>query len=211
MATERVKREGAGGAVSSRGGAIRHGEGRRGEILDAALGLIAEQGFDAVTHRRVAAAAGVPLGSTTYYFDSREHLLREAFRRYLTRVSRDLESLAASLKREATKDALLDFLVQFTEREFADGAVIIVEYELVLFAVRDGSLAAELHAWQDGMAADLAEALELLGVSRPFDAARAVIQLVRGYELEQLTRGEPRSEDLRRRVGVLLDAYLQAN
>ena len=88
-------------------------------------------------------------------------------------------------------------------------AVIIIEYELVLFAARDGSLAEELQVWQNGMAADLAEALEHLGATRPFDAARAVIQLVRGYELEQLTRGEARSKELRRRLSVLLDAYLK--
>ena len=60
----------------------------------AALSLIAQQGFAAVTHRRVAAAAGVPLGSTTYYFDSREHLLREAFRRFLALLSEDLAAAA---------------------------------------------------------------------------------------------------------------------
>ena len=184
-------------------------DGRRGEILDAALALIAAEGFAAVTHRRVAGAAGVPLGSTTYYFDSREHLLREAFRRYLAQIRAELAAFSAELKRAPSVDGLLDFLVRFTEREVADRAVIATEYELVLFAARDGSLAEELHAWQDGMAADLAQALEALGATRPFDAAHAVIQLVRGYELEQLTRGEPRSQDLRRRLSVVLDAYLK--
>ena len=185
-------------------------EGRREAILDAALKLIAQQGFASVTHRRVAAAAGVPLGSTTYYFDSRDHLLADAFRRYLHLVSAELDAAAADLKRAPSLEGFLDFLVRFTEREVQDEAVLIVEYELVLFAARDGSLAEELHAWQDGMVADLAEALELLDARRPFDAARAVIQLVRGYELEQLTRGESRSDDLRRRVELLLSAYLDA-
>ena len=157
----------------------------------------------------MAAAAGVPLGSTTYYFESRDHLLREAFRRYLEAVSQGLAEAAAALKRAPSVDALLDFLVGFTEWEVQDQAVIVVENELVLFAARDGSLAEELHAWQDGMAADLAEALEALGATRPFDAARAVIQMVRGYELEQLTRREARSEDLRRRLTVLLTGYLE--
>lgn len=182
--------------------------GRRGVILDAALNLIARQGFASVTHRRVAAAADVPLGSTTYYFDSGEHLLREAFARHLASVSQELSAAATELKQAASLDLLLDFMIRFTEREVQDGAAIVIEYELVLFAARDESLAQMLHAWQDGLVSDLAEVLEEIGAGRPFEAARAVIQLVRGYELEQLTRREARSEDLRRRLDLLIAPYL---
>ncbi|MEM7413288.1 MAG: TetR family transcriptional regulator [Myxococcota bacterium] len=186
-------------------------EGRRETILDAALGLIARQGFAAVSHRRVAAAAGVPLGSTTYYFESREHLLREAFRRYLAQTSAELADGARALKERPTLARALDYLLAYTEREVADRAVIVTEYELVLFAARDGSLAEELHAWYDAMVADLAEVLERLGARTPFDAARAVFQMVRGYELEALTRGEPRTADLRRRLETLLTSYLASS
>lgn len=185
-------------------------DGRRGEILEAALALIAEQGFAAVTHRRVAARAGVPLGSTTYYFDSRDHLLRDAFRRFLSRLSTELGEAADALKREPSVERLLDFLVDLTEAEIHDVAVIVVEYELVLFAARDGSLADELHRWQDTLVGDLAEGLQALGAPDPAAAARAVVHLVRGYEFEQLTRGTPRSEDLRSRLRHVLASYLDA-
>ena len=58
------------------------GEERKTQMLNATLRLIAAGGVDSVTHRRVAEAAGVPLGSTTYHFESREHLLQEAFEHY---------------------------------------------------------------------------------------------------------------------------------
>src|SRR5919107_1137181 len=48
---------------------------RRSVILDAALRVIAEQGMRALTHRAVDAAAGLPGGSTSYYFRSRAALL----------------------------------------------------------------------------------------------------------------------------------------
>lgn len=184
-------------------------DGRRGEILDAALTLIADQGFDSVTHRRVATAAGVPLGSTTYYFESRGHLLSEAFRRYLAQVSGTIDRMAEAAKQNASVRGLIDFLVEFTEREFQDEALLITEYELLLFAARDGSLAAELHAWQDGLVASLAEVFVTLGAEAPVDAARSVIHLVRGYEQEQLTRGAASSDDLRRRLEVVIEAYLE--
>ena len=49
---------------------------RREEILRAALRLIGSRGMHHVTHRDVAAEAGVPLGSTTYYFATKEELLQ---------------------------------------------------------------------------------------------------------------------------------------
>jgi DNA-binding transcriptional regulator YbjK len=56
------------------------GEARREAILRAALAVTAAHGTDGVTHRAVAAEAGVPLSATTYWFSSRDELLEEAFR-----------------------------------------------------------------------------------------------------------------------------------
>lgn len=52
---------------------------RRDTIIDAALAVITELGVHKTTHRRIAAAADVPLGSLTYYFDSLDDLLGQAF------------------------------------------------------------------------------------------------------------------------------------
>lgn len=51
---------------------------RRRRVLDAALRLADEGGFEAVQMRDVAAAAGVALGTVYRYFDSKERLLLEA-------------------------------------------------------------------------------------------------------------------------------------
>ncbi|MFI7611149.1 TetR/AcrR family transcriptional regulator [Nonomuraea terrae] len=52
---------------------------RRATLLTAAVDLLTEGGFAAVTHRAVAQRAQLPLAATTYYFTSRDHLLAEAF------------------------------------------------------------------------------------------------------------------------------------
>ncbi|HEX4815516.1 MAG TPA: TetR family transcriptional regulator [Nonomuraea sp.] len=52
---------------------------RRAALLAAAVDLLTEGGFAAVTHRAVAHRAHLPLASTTYYFTSRDQLLAEAF------------------------------------------------------------------------------------------------------------------------------------
>lgn len=52
---------------------------RRETIIEAALAVITELGVHRTSHRRVAAEAGVPLGSLTYYFESLDDLLGQAF------------------------------------------------------------------------------------------------------------------------------------
>ncbi|HWE88324.1 MAG TPA: TetR family transcriptional regulator [Pseudonocardiaceae bacterium] len=45
-------------------------------ILDTALRLFAERGYERTTMRAVAAEAGVSVGNAYYYFDSKEHLVQ---------------------------------------------------------------------------------------------------------------------------------------
>ncbi|HET6503407.1 MAG TPA: TetR family transcriptional regulator, partial [Amycolatopsis sp.] len=51
------------------------GERRRTALIEAAYQLLVEGGFEAVRHRAVAERAGLPLASTTYYFDSLDDLI----------------------------------------------------------------------------------------------------------------------------------------
>ncbi len=48
---------------------------RRERILQATLDTIAAHGVRAVTHRKIATCANVPLGSLTYYFSGIEALI----------------------------------------------------------------------------------------------------------------------------------------
>lgn len=53
----------------------------RSSIIDAALQLFREQGYEATTMRAIAGAAGVSLGSAYYYFDSKQHLIQAFYDR----------------------------------------------------------------------------------------------------------------------------------
>lgn len=52
---------------------------KRTVILNAAIELLLSEGLKGVTHRHVAAAAGVPVGSIGYYYSSREKLVATCF------------------------------------------------------------------------------------------------------------------------------------
>ena len=183
-------------------------EDRRATILDATLRLIAAEGVDAITHRRVAAAAGVPLGSTTYYFESREHLLREAFRRYLAQVQAQLARAGKAFHDAPTADGLVDYLVETTQRGFEDEALMLAEYELTLFAARDAEIAEALHAWDALVISRLAQSLEKIGTTQPFDAAKTLLHLIRGHELDSLSRHDAAPDDLRRRLQRVVAALV---
>jgi DNA-binding transcriptional regulator YbjK len=180
-------------------------DGRAGAILDAVLRVIAAEGAEAVTHRRVAAEAGVPLGSTTYYFASRDDLVREAFRRFVAQVFASLADLESALLRP-TRASLVASIVEIERRDALDPQVMLVEYELIVRAARDPVLAAEFRAYERTLASKLAEALERLGAPQPFDAARTLIAIVRGFELGGLTGEADGPPDLARRLAPVVAA-----
>src|SRR4051794_6151712 len=75
----------------------RYDPGRRDRIIDACLDVIAEHGVAGTSHRKVAEAADVPLGSMTYHFAGMEDLLHEALSRFADHASAQLESALASV------------------------------------------------------------------------------------------------------------------
>ena len=58
----------------------RRGETSRAAILEAALDLFQDRGYDATTMRAIAERAGASLGSSYHYFPSKEHLVLEFYR-----------------------------------------------------------------------------------------------------------------------------------
>jgi DNA-binding transcriptional regulator YbjK len=89
---------------------------RRYALVSAAADLLCEGGFDAVRHRAVAARAGLPLASTTYYFSSLDDLIAKAVEHVGTRETEQLHNRVAALSRrkrgaESTADVLVDLLV----------------------------------------------------------------------------------------------------
>jgi DNA-binding transcriptional regulator YbjK len=68
--------------------------GRREELADAGVRLVARSGIRALTHRAVDVEAGVPAGSTTYYARSRRELTGLVVARITEQLEEDLRDLA---------------------------------------------------------------------------------------------------------------------
>src|SRR5258708_36489485 len=70
---------------------------RRAEIADAAIATLARDGMRGLTHRAVDRAAGLPEGSASYYFRTRQALLQATVERLAELTSTDMLSSAATL------------------------------------------------------------------------------------------------------------------
>jgi DNA-binding transcriptional regulator YbjK len=67
---------------------------RRALLLDAAIEILGTRGMRALTHRAVDEAAGVPQGSTSNYFRSRDSLLEGVMDRFIEREREAFEVIA---------------------------------------------------------------------------------------------------------------------
>jgi DNA-binding transcriptional regulator YbjK len=189
----------------TRRGAATAAERRREAILDATLDLIGVGGPEAITHRAVAAKAGMALGSLTYHFPSRQELVREAFRHFLRAGHEWLADVAVGRSIDSPAD-LVDLVVEIARREAAVPDFIRLDYELLLYCSGEPELASEYVVWQQGIQGALAPILEHLGAPRPVETARTVIDLLRGFEIERLTRPDAAPEDLGRRLQPVVAA-----
>jgi DNA-binding transcriptional regulator YbjK len=161
-------------------------EGRRRAIVYAAVVEIAEVGIGQVTHRRIAARAGVPLGSTTYYFPTLDDLVSAALREATESARAGLEEWADELQ---ASDDIAGTFVDLARRYLADREQALLEYELCLAATRTPQLRPVAQLWMDGLRGICARFAG--GPERGF----ALAALVDGALLQALVTGDELDAD----------------
>jgi DNA-binding transcriptional regulator YbjK len=166
---------------------------RRERLLEVTIELVAREGIDAVTHRRVAELAQVPLGSTTYYFASREEMLVEALKTFgrqeIAAIRARLSDLPARRpSRRRYIDGLVDFLVpQLGDEHWRT----LAQYTLLCEAARRPELEPVAREWNQAWWAVLEELFQALKVPDPGLEARMLLAMLDGFLLEQLAAPDP--------------------
>lgn len=118
--------------------------GRKERIIEAAVGVLAEHGVAGTTHRLVARAADVPLGSLTYYFSSLQDLREQALRLHARRLS---ERYAAYFDAVGTREGLIEAVTDLVHGQVgADAGDMVLACELYLAAMRNPALRAVTEA-----------------------------------------------------------------
>jgi DNA-binding transcriptional regulator YbjK len=165
------------------------GPGVRERILRATLELIAADGVGAVTNRRVAATAGVSLGSLTYHFATQTQLLHESLLLYVEEETARREAIARDL---ATREPSVEEVAREIERMAAAAADIpnqIAELELHLHAARDPELREASRRCFEAHEQIAAAALRALDVPASELSAATVVALMTGLAVRRLAGG----------------------
>ncbi|GAB3813240.1 TetR/AcrR family transcriptional regulator [Micromonospora zhanjiangensis] len=114
---------------------------RRALLADAGLRVLAEAGARGLTHRAVDAEAGVPTGTASNYFPSRDALLGALGERIMERFAPDETVLAGLAAREPSLELFADYLRYVLERTTRQPELTRALIELRLEAVRRPALA----------------------------------------------------------------------
>ncbi|NLU74734.1 TetR family transcriptional regulator [Streptomyces sp. HNM0575] len=161
--------------------ARRYDPERRRRIIEAAIRIVELKGIAALSHRTVAAEAGVPLGSTTYHFAGLDDLLVAALEQVSGGPRGAMKDWDEALLAGEGGPALADALTRLLE-EYAHGGRgrIRLEYELYLAALRRPALQPVAAAWLDEMT-------DVIGRHTPDAAtARVLVALIDGLLLQLL-------------------------
>ncbi len=121
---------------------------RRRDLCDAAIQLLADDGAKGLSHLKVDRSAGVPDGTTSFYFRTRSALLRAVAERLAELDLADLQSVADSSDGRSSPSRLSQVVIQSGSEPqlFRTKA----RYELTMQATRDPALAAILQQATDG-------------------------------------------------------------
>ena len=127
------------------GHARRYDPNRRDRIIDACLTVIIEVGVDGASHRKIAEAADVPLGSMTYHFTGMHELLHEAFTRFAVGASDQLAARMSSAgDLEQAKEAVALAIISDI---FSSQRDLVLAHELYTLAARDADFREITNAW----------------------------------------------------------------
>jgi DNA-binding transcriptional regulator YbjK len=183
---------------------------RRDQLLDAALRVISAQGLRGLTHRAVEAEAGVPHGSTTYYFGTRQDLLIALIRHMADRGRRNVQPIAHGLAImladrskpvdiESIALALLAWIDSESEMELA-------RYELQIAGARDPEMK-ELMTENCDIFRQMCEPIVIAcGSTDPLRDSHIVQAAIDGWMFDRLTHTNPDDQTMVKGLTDLLGA-----
>jgi TetR/AcrR family transcriptional regulator, regulator of biofilm formation and stress response len=182
----------------------------REAMIEATVRIVAREGVAAVTHRRVAAEAGVALSSTTWHFATKADILEAGLR---WAAHREVEGIAAIAVRlgdtdfdaAAWADALGDWLVEQVTTD-RDLAVALYRLQVELLGT-PGAL--DVHReWGEGLRAVGERVLAHSSTSTPAIDLRLIVGALDGLRMGALSSGEDDVEYLRLAIRRQLRALL---
>lgn len=153
------------------------GRVRVAAIMDAAIEVLTEKGFDGATMTEIASRSGTAVGSLYRFFPSKESLADALLAQYSDQTMGRLEEFgkqAATMTLDGVADALVDFmLVLQAQRSFALAVISGIKRS-------DEKRSQFRHAMRAGMATILRKAIPALGKAKSDVMSIVLLQILKG-------------------------------
>ncbi|MEW9521915.1 TetR/AcrR family transcriptional regulator [Streptomyces tubercidicus] len=117
---------------------------RRAALVDAAIEVLAREGARGLTFRAVDTATGVPAGTASNYFTSRDDLLAQVTAQIHQRIAPDPDDVAAVMAAPPSRALVTELLRWINRRVTENRTGYLAMLELRLEATRRPELRAEL-------------------------------------------------------------------
>jgi len=181
---------------------------RRNQILDAAIDILCDDGVGGLTHRQVDNRTGLPAGTTSNYFRTRQALLEATAARTV-----DLHWQRVGLLQSAvgplSRDALQALLVRMLNPDEQMRRVTLARFELFMESTRNAELRPLMKELQAAAVKSATLIFEAAGFTPAPERMDEISRLLNGFVFSNLTVApEPGAHDAAGLVDRLLSAFL---
>ncbi len=166
------------------------GRARKAALLDAAVEVIAEQGVAGVTHRAIAARAGMSTSTTSYFFSSLDQLVAAALHVVGERIVQRVDAVTvqvaeAELSPREAIDRFVDAVMSEPEPD------TVAQFEIYLECRRRPQLQPTAHRIMASIEHGAEASLHGLGIANAAERAPMVVALLDGLALHRHARPRP--------------------
>ncbi|TMQ90086.1 TetR/AcrR family transcriptional regulator [Actinomadura soli] len=164
---------------------------RRERLLDAAISVLGERGMRGLTHRAVDAAAGLPAGSASNHFRTRDALLDAVVERFAARERAGWDEVAARVC-PTTPQELAQALTAFAQDATGPRRTLtLARYAILVEAGIQPSLRAQLTDTGGRVNTWFTNWLRIAGSTEPERDAPIIMNHWTGVVLHQLANPDP--------------------
>jgi DNA-binding transcriptional regulator YbjK len=163
--------------------------GRRRELLDAALHVVADEGLRGLTHRAVDRRAGLPEGTCSAYLRTKQLLLLAVAEHVAATLAADVDRLAAELA-ECTgeEEQAVARTSALFERWLEERELVLAKLELSLEAPRNPAVAEVLSSWRGRLVAVVDGMLTRAGKQHSLPRSEALVASFDGLLIAALQK-----------------------
>jgi DNA-binding transcriptional regulator YbjK len=181
---------------------------RRNQILDAAIDILCDDGVGGLTHRQVDTRAGMPAGTTSNYFRTRQALLEATASRTVDLHWQQVEALQAAVG-PMSRDALRALFIRMLDPDEQFRRWTLARFELFMESTRRKELRPLMLELQAASVKSATLICEAAGFTPTPERMDELSRLLNGFVFSNLTLvPQPGRQDVAGLVDRLLRAFL---